>query len=140
MSALSDGVKAALLILVSILGAGLGHISRQWGLEKTLRWSRFVFAIFAALFMLILLRTICVILGLSFEWTVIIVGLFSWLGTDVTVAVLERIVYRKLGLTHVIVKSEASSCSTDPIQPGRVYTVDELQESEIRAKESTVTQ
>lgn len=140
MSAFSDSVKTVLLIIVSILGAGLGYISRQWGLEKTLKWSRFMFSIFAALFMLIILRTICTVLGLSYEWTLIIVGLFSWLGTDVTVAVLERIVYKKLGLSHVYVKSQASNCTSDPIKPGGVYTVDELQESEIRAKESAVTQ
>lgn len=136
MNALSEHMRAGLLLLVSVMGAALGYVSRQWGLQKTIKWSRFLFSIFAAIFMLILLRTACNLLGLSYEWTLLIVGLFSWLGTEVTVSVLERIVYRKLGLSHVYVKTEASNCRNNPLEPGGVYTVDELQQSEIKARES----
>lgn len=132
LETLGVNIKLLILLIVSTLGASLGYISRQWGVDKTIRISRLIFSVFAAIFMTVLLKTACDVLELNYQWTLIIIGLFSWLGTDVTVTLLERIVYRKLGLSHVYIKNEANC--TRNIKPGGVYTLDELQSSKPEVK------
>lgn len=120
-------VKEGALFLVAILGSVLGYVSRTWGLNKAVKYSRIGFSTLSAIFMLLLLRALCNALGLSWEWTIVIVGFFSWMGTEITMVFIERLIHKHLGLTHVYIQTprhnNSGSC---PIEPGGVYDLDSV--------------
>lgn len=143
MNSAESILREGALFLVALLGSMLGYISRTWGMSKAIKYSRLGFSALAAIFMLLILRALCSALGLSYEWTVVIVGFFSWVGTEVTITFLEKIIHRHLGITHVYIQTNpdcpSGNCSIDS---GGVYTLSELQGSEGKgegARESAST-
>lgn len=108
------------LLLVSALGSVLGYISRRWGQGKAIRLSRILFSVISSVFFLFLLRAVASKLGLDYEWTLILVGLCSWMGVEFTAGLLERVVHKLLGVVPIYVKD--SNLNQDPhLRPGGVY-------------------
>lgn len=127
-------LKEASLFIIALLGSMLGYVSRTWGVSKAIKYSRLGFSALAAIFMLLLLRALCNALGLSYEWTVVVVGFFSWMGTEITMTFLEKIIHKHLGITHVYIQTNPDTSSRScPVDAGGVYTMDQLQ----RSKEAT---
>lgn len=127
--------ETIVLVLISAIGAALGYISRQWRAGKTIRTSRMVFAMLASTFMMVLTSAVCRILGLSYDWTLVTVGLLSWLGTDVSLAILQQFVYKRLGISQVYVKTGANTPGVNSLKPGGVYSLEELQQNGLGALE-----
>lgn len=128
-------IKEAVLFLVAVLGSVLGYVSRTWGVNKAVKYSRIGFSTLSAVFMLLLLRALCSALGLSWEWTVVVVGFFSWMGTEITMVFIEKLIHKHLGITHVYIQTSPNKFSSDsPIKPGGVYDLESLQGSLSKAE------
>lgn len=120
-------VKEGVLLLVAVLGSVLGYVSRTWGASKAIKYSRIGFSTLSALFMLLLLRALCAALGLSWEWTVVVVGFFSWMGTEITMVFIEKLIHKHLGITHVYIQTSRNNrIDSCPIEPGGVYDMDSV--------------
>jgi len=135
LATLGRHAETVMMVLVSIVGAALGYISRQWRAGKTIKLSRMMFAVMASVFIMAMTSTLCNIMGFSYNWTILIVGVFSWMGTDASIVILERAVYKKLGISHVYVKTGANTSSVNSLKPGGVYDLQELQENGLGAIE-----
>lgn len=96
----STDMRNLLLLLLAIIGGILGHINREVSLGRKLVVLRTLFAGIAAGFAGLLLLLLCSVLSLSAEVTAITIGTLSWLGTDVTLRLLEKYVYKTLGISH----------------------------------------
>ena len=130
MNSAESLIKEAILFLVAILGSVLGYVSRTWGTDKVVKYSRIGFSTLSAVFILLLLRALCSALGLSWEWTVVVVGFFSWMGTEITMTFIEKLIHKHLGITHVYIQTDTNKRSDScPIVPGGVYDLDSLQGS-----------
>lgn len=126
-------LETILLIVVAALGSTLGYISKQWGAGKVIKVSRVVFSVASSVFFLILLRALANKLNLDYEWTLILVGLCSWMGVEFTASLIERALQRLLGVIPIYVKANEAS-NRAAIRPGSVCDVAELSKHEDAAK------
>jgi hypothetical protein len=91
-------LKAFLYAAFSALGGVLGHIMRAMDKQEPVIWTRAAIEGIAAGFVGLLMMLLCSALGLSEQWTGIIVGVSGWLGAQASIRMLEELVYKKLGL------------------------------------------
>ena len=92
-------IETAGLILFAVLGGVLGYSYRTMRMSQKVMIWRALLEGGAAGFVGLLVVFICMELHLSPYWTGTIVGVCSWLGADATIRMLEKLVYRKFGLT-----------------------------------------
>jgi len=78
-----------------------GHLLRTLDSAHKVVWSRVVIEGFAAGFVGVLVYLLCKAMGMSIEWTGVVVGVSGWLGANATIKMLERVVLKKLGLPVV---------------------------------------
>lgn len=78
-------------------GGAIGDVMRRLNSNKPVLWSRTALEAFGAAFVGYLVYQGCVALGLSREWTGVVVGVCGWLGSSATIQILEPIVRRLLG-------------------------------------------
>lgn len=83
----------------AFMAGGLGYVARS--IEEGLKISgwRMVFEACCAAFVGILFALLCSALNLSQQWTGIIVGVAGWMGATASIRILEKIVFKKLGLS-----------------------------------------
>lgn len=98
-SSFSWMVKAALYSAFAAFGGLMGHLFRSLDSGKKVTVYASVIKSFGAAFAGFLVFLLCNATHLSDQWTGIIVGVFGWLGADVTIMVLEKQVLKKLGIT-----------------------------------------
>lgn len=91
-------LKAMLYAGFSAIGGILGHIMRALDKKEAIVWTHAAIEGIAAGFAGLLMMLMCNALGLSEQWTGIIVGVTGWLGAQATIRLLEQAVYKKLGL------------------------------------------
>lgn len=92
-------IKAALYSAFAAFGGLMGHLFRSLdGAAPVTLYASCVKSLGAA-FAGFLVFLLCNVLQLSEQWTGVIVGVFGWLGADVTIMVLEKQVLKKLGIT-----------------------------------------
>lgn len=87
-------------IALAFFAGAIGYIMRQLAENKPVGvWRVIVEALGAGLVGYIVML-ICQATGLSPEWTGVAVGVCGWLGASATMRILERYVFRKLGVTN----------------------------------------
>ncbi len=91
-------IKAAAYAMFAALGGMLGHFVRSIHKNETISWSRSFVEAFAAGFVGIIVLFMCQAMNLSEQWTGVIVGVAGWLGASATIAMLEGVVRKKLGI------------------------------------------
>lgn len=95
---LTDFLSAVGHTALAAVGGLLGYVMRENDKGNPLKaWRAFTEALssgFAGFLVLLL----CQAMGLNPLWTGFTVGIFGWLGANVTIRLLERIVYEKLGI------------------------------------------
>lgn len=79
-------------------GGFVGHTLRTINDNRVVSWSRAFIESMGAAFVGILVMMACQAGHVSEGWTGVIVGVCGWLGASATIQMLERIVFRKLGI------------------------------------------
>lgn len=96
----SQAFAIASYIALGMFAGAIGYIQRQFSNNKPIgKWHVLVEALGAGL-VGYLLMLVCMELGLSPNWTGTIVGTGGWLGASATIRIIERYVFRKLGVTN----------------------------------------
>lgn len=85
--------------LFAAVGGFLGHLLRAIDAKQKINWLRAALEGVAAGFVGLLVMLMCNAMGFSSQWTGVVVGVCGWLGANVTIRILEKIVRRKLGIT-----------------------------------------
>lgn len=75
-----------------------GHLLRRIDSNEKIVWSRALIESAAAGFVGVLCLMACQALGMSEQWTGVIVGVSGWLGASATIKMLEQLIRKKLGL------------------------------------------
>lgn len=94
-------VKAILYAMLAVFGGFLGHVMRSIDKAEPISYGRAWVEGLAAGFVGLLVMLMCSAVGLSDQWTGVIVGVSGWLGANASIRMLEKLVFKKLGLDHM---------------------------------------
>lgn len=91
-------LKAAAYAVFSSLGGVLGHLMRSVDKKQKVTFGRTAMEGLAAGFVGLLVLLLCQAMGLSEQWTGVVVGVSGWLGASATIRMLEAAVRKRLSL------------------------------------------
>ena len=94
----SDWLTSAGYTLLAALGGLLGYIMREHDKGNPLNGWRMAAETAGSGFVGFLVMLLCFAMGFDPLWSGFIVGVFGWLGANVSIRLLERFVYEKLGI------------------------------------------
>lgn len=83
---------------LSGIGGMLGYVYREIQKDKRWKFGRVLVEGSAAAFVGVPVFLICDLMNLGQQWTGAIVSVFGWLGAAATIHVLEKVVFKKLGV------------------------------------------
>ena len=83
--------------LFAALGGALGFVMKQMDAAAPIKFWRVVMECGAAGFAGVLASQLCEVLGMSVQWTIIVVGVMGWVGGSAAMRSLEKVVNRKIG-------------------------------------------
>lgn len=92
-------VKAGLYACLASLGGIMGHIMRSLDRQVPVHLGRAAVEGLSAGFVGLLVALLCDAMHLSDQWTGVIVGVSGWLGANASIRMLEKVVFKKLGLS-----------------------------------------
>lgn len=90
--------KLVLYAAFASLGGVLGHLFRTVDKGQTISWTRAALEGVAAGFVGLLFYLTCNAMGMSEQWTGVIVGVSGWLGATASIKLLEAFAFKKLGI------------------------------------------
>lgn len=90
--------NAAFYVILSALGGTLGYLFRQLTGNQKIGWARTVVEGMGAGFMGYPVLMLCQAMGLSAQWTGVIVSVCGWMGATVTIGILQKVMNKKLGV------------------------------------------
>jgi ABC-type transport system involved in cytochrome c biogenesis permease subunit len=108
-------LKLALYAMFAALGGMLGHVMRALDKREQIMWFRALVEGIAAGFVGMLFYLVCQAMGMSEQWTGVIVGVSGWLGATASIKLLESAVYKKLGLGKTAAPTEEPK-DENPVQ------------------------
>ena len=91
-------LKAAAYAVFSSLGGILGHLMRSVDKKQKITLGRTAMEGLAAGFVGLLVLLLCQAMGLSEQWTGVVVGVSGWLGASATIRMLETAVRKRLSI------------------------------------------
>lgn len=103
-----ETMKTIGLLILAGIGGMLGYISRELQMGRKLGAMRVLFAAFTAMFFAYLVKVAVVKFGWDIEYAIILVGLLSWLGADVTANFLMKVVLKRMGIGYGYYKLDAA--------------------------------
>lgn len=95
-------LRNAAYVSFSAFAGGLGYILRTMEKGEGVGASRVFWEMLGSGFSGFVILMLCKVMGISPEWTGIIVGITGWLGAQATILSLESVARRKLGLERSI--------------------------------------
>lgn len=93
-----EGRKTLIFILLAMIAGLLGHLMRVVERCGKIKWLVAGLEACASGFVGYLAILLCKAMGLSYEWTGVIVGLLGWLGAAASVKIIEKVVRKRLGI------------------------------------------
>lgn len=93
-----EGQKTIAFVLLATLAGLLGHLMRVVECGGRVKWLVAGLEACASGFVGYLAIPMCKAMGLSYEWTGVVVGLLGWLGAAASVKIIEKVVRRRLGI------------------------------------------
>lgn len=93
-----EGQKTIAYVLLAMIAGLLGHLMRVVERGGKIKWLVACLEACASGFVGYLAILMCKAMGLSYEWTGVIVGLLGWLGASASVKIIEKVVRRRLGI------------------------------------------
>lgn len=106
-------IKVLAYASLASLGGVLGHLLRIVDAGEQVKLLRAFLEGVAAGFVGVLFLLSCQAMNLSPTWTGVIVGLAGWLGANASIKILEKLVYKKLG----IAKEDSHVAGNDQTAP-----------------------
>lgn len=94
-----DYITFLLLALLSIIGGVLGYVFRSLEKEEAMTYAKAIVQGLGAGFVGCLFILACFALEIDILWTGVIVGFSGWLGANASIRVMEKLVYKKLGIS-----------------------------------------
>lgn len=91
-------VKAILYAALATFGGFLGHVMRALDTSTQISYGRAFVEGMAAGFVGLLVMLMCNATNVSDQWTGVIVGVSGWLGANASIRMLEKLVFKKLGI------------------------------------------
>lgn len=91
-------VKAILYAALATFGGFLGHVMRALDKSVPISYGRAFVEGFAAGFVGLLVMLMCNATNMSDQWTGVVVGVSGWLGANASIRMLEKLVFKKLGI------------------------------------------
>lgn len=79
-------------------GGLLGHLMRTIDKGEKINWGKAIMEGLAAGFVGLIVLLACRALHLDEMWTGVIVGVAGWMGANTTILLLEKLVFKKLGI------------------------------------------
>lgn len=95
---LTEWLASAGYVLLAAMGGLLGYIMRENDKGNPLNAFRAFAEALSSGFVGFLVMLLCRALDLDPLWSGFVVGIFGWLGASVSIRLLERFVYEKLGI------------------------------------------
>ncbi|MFC4256344.1 hypothetical protein GRI97_10545 [Altererythrobacter xixiisoli] len=95
---LSEWLTSAGYTLLAAVGGLLGYVMREHDKGNPLSGWRAVTEALSSGFVGFLVMLLCRAMGFDPLWSGFVVGIFGWLGASVSIRLLERLVYQKLGI------------------------------------------
>lgn len=95
---LSEWVTTAALTVLAAVGGAFGYTLRAQDKGDVFSWRKLIVQFFSSGFVGFLVVLLCRAIGIDSLWMGPIVGVFGWMGATVTIQVLERFVYDRLGI------------------------------------------
>lgn len=91
-------VSVALGGLLAAFSGAIGYLHRQVSGKRAISWLEGVVRALGSGVVGMLVAMLCVAMELSIPWTGFLVGTAGWLGADITMVLLEKIVHKRIGL------------------------------------------
>lgn len=95
---MDDWLKTLGLFILAPIGGILGYISRELNRGRTIQIFKVLFSGCCSGFVGVIVILICIELNLSIQQTGVVVAVSGWLGADVTIKMLEKLVHKMLGV------------------------------------------
>jgi hypothetical protein len=92
-------VKSAAYAVFAALGGLVGHVMRNIESGKKIHVGKAIAEGVAAGFVGLIVLFACQAMGLTEQWTGVIVGVSGWLGASASIKIIEKMVFKKLGIT-----------------------------------------
>lgn len=91
-------VKAIMYAILATFAGSLGYIMRTIDKDRPISYGRAIIEGFAAGFVGLLVMLMCNAITMSDQWTGVIVGVSGWLGANASIRMLEKQVFKRLGI------------------------------------------
>ena len=91
-------VKAILYAALATFGGFLGHVMRALDEPTPISYGHACVEGLAAGFVGLLVMLMCNATNMSDQWTGVVVGVSGWLGANASIRMLEKLVFKKLGI------------------------------------------
>lgn len=91
-------VKAILYAVLAAFGGSLGHVMRALDKPTPISYGHACVEGLAAGFVGLLVMLMCNATNMSDQWTGVVVGVSGWLGANASIRMLEKLVFKKLGI------------------------------------------
>lgn len=95
---LSDWLTAAGYTFLAMVGGAIGYVMRERDRGGTISGWYVAIEAVASGFVGFLVMLLCRAMGIDPLWAGFVVGVFGWLGANVSIRLLERFAYEKLGI------------------------------------------
>ncbi len=95
---LADWLTSVGYTALAAVGGLLGYVMREHDKGNPLSAMRALFETMSSGFVGFLVMLLCRAMNLDPLWSGFVVGIFGWLGANVSIRLLERIVYERLGI------------------------------------------
>lgn len=83
---------------LAAIGGGLGYIMRTMDARQAVQIGKVLLNMAAAGFVGYLIWEACNAMGISEQWTGVLVGVSGWLGAGASIKTLEKLIFNKLGI------------------------------------------
>jgi hypothetical protein len=91
-------IRFAGYAIFAAFGGSIGHVLRTLDSGQPIRWGKAIAQGVGAGFVGVLVLLACQALGLSEQWTGLTVGVCGWMGASATIVILEKLVFKRLGI------------------------------------------
>lgn len=92
-------IKFIAFIVLATIGGIMGYIMRTLDADKKINWKRAIIEGIAAGFVGLLFYLLCQAMSMNGWWAGVIVGVAGWLGANVSIRILEKAIFKKLGVS-----------------------------------------